>query len=696
MPPPVRRPRPFRAALLSGLGVLLPPLLTIVILVWIWQTVRFYVLEPITAETRDLLAVALADVHDDLPGAKPTEEPGVVSFDGRLYRQLPNGQYIPLSVYTTVLKGVGDAAPPATGQEFYRRYVELTYLKPVIVVPVFLVVFVSVMYVLGSLFAAGIGSVFWENFEYGITHLPVVRSVYGAAKQVTDYMFSMPDERGLEFKRVVAFEHPSRGIWQIGFVAGEGLREVRDLAGEPLLTVLVHVNPVPVSGYVRLVPRSQAIDLDMTIDQAVHYIVSFGVVLPPQQLPVRIPEFAHAQRPWSRARGLRTAVSFRTTQFLRMSKSGSPTPAVDDATIAREAVLLAPYALHSSDSAGRKHPEPPHPYRALFARDRDRIVHSSAYRRLSYKTQVFTGELGDYHRSRLTHTLEATSIARTLGRALRLNEDLVEALMLAHDIGHPPFGHAGEETLDACLQASGGFSHNRQALRIVESLEHRYAAFPGLNLSYEVLEGQAARIDKGSGSQRPLLEAQVVDAADSIAYDTHDADDAMEIGLLSLDELLETPLWREAAARVRVRHAALEAAELRRAVLHELIDWQVGELLAQTQLRLKAETIDSVAAARNSPLIVAHSTEISAMKRELEHLLHGRVYRHPQVLRMRLHAQQQLKEMFAGYSQRPELLPEGFQRRVPAAGLPRTVGDYIAGMTDRFALREHARLFAQE
>ncbi len=288
MPPPAtRRPRPFRTALLSGLGVLLPPLLTIVILVWIWQTVRAYVLEPVTAETRDVLAAALADVHDDLPDAAPTAENGVVAFHDKLYRQLANGQYIPFSVYTAVLKVIGSAPPPTTGAEFYRQYVESVYLRPMFVVPVFLVVFVTLMYLLGSLFAAGIGRVFWENIEYWPTHLPVVRSVYGAAKQVTDYMFSDREGRELEFKRVIAFEHPARGIWQIGFVAGEGLREVRELAGEPVLTVLVHVNPVPVSGYVRLVPRSQTIDLDMTIDQAVHYIVSFGVVLPPQQLPVR-------------------------------------------------------------------------------------------------------------------------------------------------------------------------------------------------------------------------------------------------------------------------------------------------------------------------------------------------------------------------------------------------------------------------
>jgi dGTPase len=380
-------------------------------------------------------------------------------------------------------------------------------------------------------------------------------------------------------------------------------------------------------------------------------------------------------------------------------------------TAEREAALLAPYAMRSDRSAGRKHPEPSHAYRAPFARDRDRIIHSAAYRRLSYKTQVFTGELGDYHRSRLTHTLEVSLIARTLGRALRLNEDLVEALAVAHDIGHPPFGHSGEETLDACLRDVGGFSHNAQALRIVEQLERRYPTFPGLNLSLEVLEGQAARAEKGTvpscsatgeapvpatigdSPRRPLLETQVVDAADSIAYDTHDADDAMELGLLQLADLLEVSLWSEAARRVHGQYTGLAGGELRRAVLHELIDWQAGDLLAQTQTALAEAQIDSVEAVRRAPTLVRHSPELAALKTELESLLADRVYRHPQVLEMRGRVQAQLEEMFRGYLNRPELLPEGFRTRAAAAGLPRTVGDYLAGMTDRFALREHARLF---
>ena len=362
---------------------------------------------------------------------------------------------------------------------------------------------------------------------------------------------------------------------------------------------------------------------------------------------------------------------------------------------ARERLVLAPYAMASAASRGRKHPEAAHPYRGPFQRDRDRIVHSAAYRRLSQKTQVFTGELGDYHRTRLTHTHEVASVARTLGRALSLNEDLIEALALMHDLGHPPFGHAGEDTLDECLHDHGGFSHNAHALRIVEVLESRYPEFPGLNLSLEVLEGQAVRVMHDAAEQRPLLEVQVVEAADSVAYDTHDADDALELGLLSLDDLFGISLWAEARRRVAVRSAGLDAAELRRAVLHELIDWQVSDLLARSLVRLAEWQVDSPAAARACPYLVSPSPELAEQKVELETFLHERVYRHAQVLEHRIEAQRFLGEMFAGYTARPELLPDRFRQRVEAAGIERSVCDYLAGMTDRYAHREHRRLFCR-
>lgn len=362
----------------------------------------------------------------------------------------------------------------------------------------------------------------------------------------------------------------------------------------------------------------------------------------------------------------------------------------------RERALLADYAIHSADSAGREHPEQEHPYRGPFQRDRDRIVHSAAFRRLSDKTQVFTGVQGDYHRTRLTHTMEVASVSRTIGRALALNEDLIEALALVHDLGHPPFGHAGEDTLDELLIGQGGFSHNSQALRIVRELERRYYEFPGLNLSREVLEGQSTRIKHAAGPPSPLLEVQVVEAADSITYDTHDADDALELELLSLEELLEQPLWAAAANRVRRRAADLEGIELRRAVLHELIDWQVSDVLERASRRLAEGDIDSPAAVRQTEIVIAVSSELAEQKADLERFLRQRVYRHPDVLTHRRQAQSMLETMFAGYQADPQLLPRRFQDRAQRVGLARTVGDYLAGMTDRYARREFERLFRGE
>ena len=359
----------------------------------------------------------------------------------------------------------------------------------------------------------------------------------------------------------------------------------------------------------------------------------------------------------------------------------------------REELTLAPYAMHSVQSAGRKHAEPPHPYRGPFQRDRDRVVHSAAYRRLSAKTQVFTGELGDYHRTRLTHTHEVASVARTLGRALALNEDLVETLALIHDLGHPPFGHAGEDVLDECLKSVGGFSHNVQALRVVELLETRYPEFPGLNLSLEVIAGQEHRARKHEPNKlQPLLEVQVVDAADSVAYDTHDADDALELNLLALDELLETSLWAEAARRVRGRYVDLDIGELRRAVLHELIDWQVGDLIRQACERITDFGITKCESVRKAAIVVRPSDELAEQKSQLESFLFSRVYRHPDVLAHRAEAQAFLRQMYSVFLQRPQLLPERLGQRIAREGLKRTIGDYVAGMTDRFARREFERI----
>lgn len=369
------------------------------------------------------------------------------------------------------------------------------------------------------------------------------------------------------------------------------------------------------------------------------------------------------------------------------------TPLDTDLILEREAALLAPYAMRSADSAGRKYPESVQVYRGPFQRDRDRIIHSGAFRRLSHKTQVFTGDMGDYHRTRLTHTLEVASIARTLARALRLNEDLVEALALAHDIGHPPFGHSGEDVLDECLAGEGGFNHNAQALRIVELLEIRYPEFPGLNLTREVLEGQSRRIDKTAVAPvSPLLEVQVVDAADSIAYDSHDVDDSLELGLLALDQLLAVPLWREAAERVRRRFPQLDDRQLRRAIVHELIHWQVDDLLAVVEREIAERGIASVADVRRAPVLFVPSSELAELKQGLERFLFKNVYRHKSVEAIRASAREALRETFDILVAAPDRLPAKFRSRVSSDGAPRAVADYLAGMTDRYALEEHRRL----
>jgi dGTPase len=369
----------------------------------------------------------------------------------------------------------------------------------------------------------------------------------------------------------------------------------------------------------------------------------------------------------------------------------------------RESLLLAPYAMHAADSAGRVHSEPPHPIRSPYQRDHDRIVHSSAFRRLAHKTQVFTGYLGDYHRSRLTHTLEVTGIARTLGRGLALNEDLVETLGLAHDIGHPPLGHAGEDTLDELLAAEGGFNHNAQALRIMELLENRYPDFPGLNLSREILDAQAARV-KGRPAAglrptaAPLLETQVVDAADSIAYDTHDADDAIELGLVTLEELLDLPLVSRAAERVADRYGPLHGIDHRRAVIHELVDMQAGDLIAESQAAIARLGIVSVAAVRSQqteagrPLrVVTHSSSIAAGKQELEAFLFRKVYRSERVMNVRLAAQEKLSRLFRWYCDHPDAMAPSYRDRSATVGLRRSVADYLAGMTDRYLEWDHDR-----
>lgn len=362
------------------------------------------------------------------------------------------------------------------------------------------------------------------------------------------------------------------------------------------------------------------------------------------------------------------------------------TPSAADRLSFRERMLLASYAMHATDSRGRLHAEPPHGYRDPFSRDRDRILHSSAFRRLSGKMQVFTGEFGTYHRTRLTHTLEVTSVARTIARVLRLNEDLVEALALMHDIGHPPFGHCGEDVLADCMGPVGGFSHNQFALTIVTQLEQRYQSFAGLNLSAETLAGQDTRAHKAEAAvgRAPLLEVQVVDLADSIAYDAHDVDDAIQMGLLSIDELSEIRLVRLALDRLRDRHGVIPVSGLRQLLVHQLVDMQVGDLLSQC-----VETLLPYEGYKTSDLCDAgvrlgHSESMANQRDELERFLFEAVYRHEKLIPVRKAAGDRIERLFETLDRSPDRLPLRFRGRLETVAKRRVIGEYIAGMTDQF------------
>jgi dGTPase len=384
-----------------------------------------------------------------------------------------------------------------------------------------------------------------------------------------------------------------------------------------------------------------------------------------------------------------------------------PTDATDWAEF--EDRWLAPYAMRAGASRGRRHTEPPHPFRAPYQRDRERIVHSSAFRRMTGKTQVLVASVNDHHRTRLTHTLEVAQVARTVARRLRLNEDLTEAIALAHDIGHPPFGHAGESALDECLRDHGGFNHNLYGLRRVDELEERYPEFPGLNLTFEVREAfvqhvgpaREPRTDEFRDIGGPLLEAQVVDLVDSIAYDTHDVDDALDIGFVSEADLHGVEFWERTVDRVRAEHPTLAGKPLRTAVVRELLAAQVNDLLDETRNRLNREAVRSVQDVRRaSTPLVGLSLEMELLKRGLERFLRDRVYRHHRVLRMTANGKRILRMLYEELVRSPELLPErqfrrwsGKDERCPAAPIERVVADYLAGMTDRYAQREYQRLF---
>lgn len=366
---------------------------------------------------------------------------------------------------------------------------------------------------------------------------------------------------------------------------------------------------------------------------------------------------------------------------------------------------LALYATNPTQTRGRLHPDHDVPYRSPFQRDRDRIVHSSAFRRLQYKTQVFISVMeGDYYRNRLTHTLEVTQIARTIARALSLNEDLAEALALAHDLGHGPFGHSGESALNEVMRDHGGFDHNAQGLRIVDVLEIRYARFPGLNLTYETREGYSKNYSEREGSARsrsllgfssgemPSLEVQLVGHADEIAYDTHDLDDGLVSGALLEDEVRSVALWREVEAEVLDEDPIFKTEQRLRwhAVVRRMIATLVSDFLAETQLRITANKISSIEDVRAcNQELAGFSTEISAKKRELESFLMQRFYKSPRVKERTDFWRERLRQLFEAYKSNPTLLPEDTRRRVTAGAesLERAICDYLAGMTDRFATR---------
>jgi dGTPase len=365
---------------------------------------------------------------------------------------------------------------------------------------------------------------------------------------------------------------------------------------------------------------------------------------------------------------------------------------------------LAPYAMRSRASRGRRFPEPEHPMRTAFQRDRDRIIHSAAFRRLEYKTQVFVNHEGDYYRTRLTHTIEAAQITRTIAHNLGLNEELAEAVVLAHDLGHTPFGHAGERVLNELMAPYGGFDHNAQSLRTVDWIEVRYPAFRGLNLTFEVREGiiKHSHFLKRPAAQEfdaglfPCLEAQIVDLADEIAYLAHDVDDGLKAQMLTPADLEGSRLFRDAATAARALAPEADSRVLRYQTVIRMIDLMVTDLLGNIEAaieRLGIQSIDSVR--RAGQTLSAFSASMEPMVAELRQIMRERLYRHYRVSRMTEKAGRVLEALFKTYMSEPRQIPEHILTRMERDGetLPRVVADYIAGMTDRFALDEYRKLF---
>ncbi len=371
---------------------------------------------------------------------------------------------------------------------------------------------------------------------------------------------------------------------------------------------------------------------------------------------------------------------------------------------------LASYAVSEANSRGRRFAEDSPHGRSEFQRDRDRIIHSGAFRRLEYKTQVFVNHEGDLFRTRLTHSIEVAQIARSIARRLRLNEDLAEAIALAHDLGHTPFGHAGQDALNDRMKAYGGFEHNLQSVRVVDILEERYATFDGLNLCFETREGilkhcrieQAAQLgelgERFLNNRRPSLEGQIANLADEIAYNNHDVDDGLRSGLITLDQLATVPLVANHLQEVRAAYPNLNERRVVHETVRRMINTLVTDLIRQSASNIAAQNLVTLDDVRNAPALIAFSSELSHQQGELKKFLHKHLYRHYRVMRMSAKAQRIVQDLFDVFMEDGRLLPTQFQQKevLSQADHARIVADYIAGMTDRYAIREHKRIFAVE
>ncbi len=371
----------------------------------------------------------------------------------------------------------------------------------------------------------------------------------------------------------------------------------------------------------------------------------------------------------------------------------------------QEQAMLAPYAQKSADSAGRLHHEPRHPFRTEYQRDKARIIHSRAFRRLEYKTQVFLNGTGDHLRTRLTHTIEVASISRTIARALALNEDLAETIALAHDLGHAPFGHSGEDELNALMETHGGFEHNTQSVRIVEVIETKYPKFAGLNLSHEVLEGlkkhdkfyEVPAKNSAEKYSSPSLEAQIANLADEITYYSHDLDDGLEFDLIHPKQLAELEAWRESYEQVRRDFPKLKGRALTTYVIRCIIDRQVQDVITTSAELIDdsgAQSVDAVR--RQKKPLIRYSSRLLQANRKLRKFLYKNLYLHPRVAGVNQHACAMLRNVFGAYIKDPKLLGVATSNRMKRDGLHRTVCDYLSGMTDRYLLDEHERLFLRD